>query len=129
MDLSRREFLAMATATAMATAVDGRLLAAGSQTIDAGPVGNFASDGVYSDFRTLGFFVVREGGKLFALSSICTHRRVTLAAKTDCTFFCKRHGSTFDPTGHVTEGPAKRDLPVLATAVSANGHLLVSVPA
>jgi nitrite reductase/ring-hydroxylating ferredoxin subunit len=129
MDLNRREFLMMATATAVAAASEVHLLAADGLAVDAGPVANFAKDGVYGDFRALGFFVVRKGGKLFALSSICPHRHTTLVAKLDCSFLCKRHGSTFTPTGHVTEGPAKRDMPMLATSVSASGHLLVSVPA
>jgi Rieske Fe-S protein len=94
---------------------------------DAGPVGNFAADGVYGNFRELGFFVIRKGEKLFALSSICTHRKFTLKAEDDCSFYCKRHGSTFDPDGHVMKGPAKRDLPVLATSVNGAGHLIVKV--
>jgi Rieske Fe-S protein len=91
-------------------------------------VGNFATDGVYDAFRSLGFFVIRRGGNLSALSSICTHRQVQLKARPDGSFYCKRHGSTFDPTGHVTKGPAKRDLPILSTSVNAAGHLLVKVP-
>ena len=52
---------------------------------------------------------------------------VTLTARHDCSFYCKRHGSTFDPGGHVTKGPANRDLPLLATSVNGAGHLLVTV--
>ena len=40
--------------------------------IDAGPLTNYASDGLYEAFRDLGFFVVRKGAKLIALSSYCT---------------------------------------------------------
>ena len=134
MSLNRRQFLILTTATA-ACAATGCLAMADSpgaagpgQVIDAGPVATFAADGVYANFRDVGFFVIRKGGKLFALSAICTHRKVTLKAEPDCTFYCKRHGSTFDPTGHVTHGPAKRDLPVLATSVNGAGHLLVTVP-
>jgi Rieske Fe-S protein len=65
---------------------------------------------------------------LFALSSICTHRRFQLKAEPDCSFYCKRHGSTFDPSGHVTKGPAKRDLPLLVSSVNETGRLLVKVP-
>ncbi len=100
-----------------------------AQTVDAGPAGNFAADGVYDTYKDLGFFIVRRGGQLFALSSICTHRNVTLKAQSDCSFYCKRHGSTFAPNGHVTQGPAKRNLPVLATSINASGHLLVNIPA
>jgi Rieske Fe-S protein len=131
MSLSRRQFLVLTTATA-ALAVADRLACAEAgpeQVVDAGPVGGFAADGVYDAYRSQGFFVIRQGPKLFALSSICTHRRVQLKAEPNCTFYCRRHGSTFDPNGHVTHGPARRDLPVLATSVNEAGHFLVQVPA
>ena len=126
--ISRREFLTFTAGAAAMAATDGLGLADAGSVIDAGPVGNFAADGVYSDFRMSGFFVIRKGGRLTALSSVCTHRKVQITAEHDCSFFCKRHGSTFDPSGHVTKGPAKRDLPVLATTVNGAGHLLVTVP-
>jgi Rieske Fe-S protein len=132
MSINRREFLAWSTATTALLATDCLALAGGGvaqQVVDAGPIGNFAADGVYSNFREQGFFVIRKGGKLSALSSICTHRKFRLKAEPDCSFYCARHGSTFDPNGHVKEGPAKRDLPILATSVNASGHLLVKVPA
>ena len=129
MTMDRRRFLALTAATAACAVTEGVALAdAGApQVIDAGPVTDYAADGVYDSFRGLGFFVIRKGGKLSALSSICTHRRVQLKAEPDCSFYCKRHGSTFDPSGHVRRGPATRDLPVLATSVNNAGHLLVTV--
>jgi Rieske Fe-S protein len=129
MNFNRRQFLILTGATAACAAMDGMALAdGGEQIVDAGLAGNFAADGVYSNFRELGFFVIRKGENLFALSAICTHRKVQVTAEHDCSFYCKRHGSTFDPGGHVTHGPAKRDLPVLVTAVNEAGHLLVTVP-
>src|SRR5882757_1891360 len=95
------------------------------RTLSAGPASNYAADGVYSSFRDQGFFVVRRDGKLFALSAICTHRNCKLNAKPDRSFYCKCHGSTFAPDGHVTQGPARRDLPLFATTTDANGQLLV----
>ena len=100
----------------------------GGHEVDAGPVGNYAADGVYSKFRDEGFFIIRKDGKLMALSSYCTHRKCKLTAETDHSFYCPCHGSTFDPSGKVTEGPAKQDLPVLVTSANANSHLLVKVP-
>jgi len=132
MSINRREFLILTTATVACAATDCLALAdSGSiaeRVVDAGPVGNFAADGVYDAFRSQGFFVIRKGGKLSALSSICTHRKFQLKAEPDCSFYCKRHGSTFDPGGHVTKGPAKRDLPALVTSVNEAGHLLVTIP-
>ena len=94
---------------------------------NAGPAGNYAADGVYTAFRNQGFFIVRQGERLFALSAICTHKRCKLNTELDRSFYCPCHGSTFDPSGHVTVGPARRDLPVLATSVNENGQLLVMV--
>ena len=96
--------------------------------IDAGPLTNYAADGVYDGFRDLGFFVIRKGEKLTALSSYCTHQKCKLKAEHDHSFYCRCHGSTFDPGGKVTEGPATRNLPTIPT-ISEKGHLLVKVPA
>jgi len=99
------------------------------RVVNAGPVGNYAVDGVYSAFRNQGFFIVRRGEKLFALSAICTHRKCKLDAEPDHSFHCPCHGSSFDANGHVTGGPARRDLPVLSTSIDENGWMLVTVPA
>jgi Rieske Fe-S protein len=96
-----------------------------SVSIDAGPESDYAADGVYDRFRASGFFVVRRGPTLEALSAVCTHRRCTLKAEPNHSFYCKCHGSTFDPDGKVTEGPATHNLPVLPTSISDAGHLMV----
>jgi len=131
MNMNRRQFL-MLTAAAMTAGCrtgngDGVMAAQPERVVDAGPVGNYAANGVYAGFRDQGFFVIRNGDKLFALSAICTHRRCKLTAEPDRSFHCKCHGSTFNPGGKVTLGPAKRDLPVLPMSVNANGRLLVTV--
>jgi Rieske Fe-S protein len=97
------------------------------RVVDAGPADAYRADAVYSQYRDMGFFIIRRGGQLTALSAICTHRQCKLEAEQDRTFYCPCHDSTFDPTGHVTGGPAKRDLPKLATSTDARGHLLVTV--
>jgi Rieske Fe-S protein len=125
--INRRQFLLLATAgAAIATPKSGCAHNA-EKLIDAGPLSKYAAEGLYGGFRDLGFFVIRKGDKLIALSSYCTHRKCTLKAEGDHSFYCKCHGSTFDPNGKVTEGPATRNLPVLATS-NAKGRLLVSVP-
>jgi Rieske Fe-S protein len=130
MNMNRRQFLLLtAGIVAGCKTVDngGGSIAGEERIINAGAVGNYAADGVYNNFRDEGFFVVRQGDKLFALSSYCTHRKCKLAAEPDRSFYCKCHGSTFDPTGHVTKGPAKRDLPVLPAFANAHGRWLVKV--
>ena len=97
--------------------------------INAGPVSNYAAEGVYGHFRALGFFIIRRGNQLFALSSVCTHRHCLVGVEPDRSFLCPCHGSTFNPDGHVTEGPAKRNLPTLATLINEGGDLLITVPA
>jgi Rieske Fe-S protein len=135
MNLNRRQFLAFTGALAAgceSTGNHGPQAAAGAQperVVDAGPASKYTADGVYDGFRDLGFFVLRKGGKLCALSAYCTHRKCKLTAEPDHSFYCQCHGSTFDPTGKVTEGPASRDLPVFPMTPDASGHLLVKVPA
>jgi len=125
--LNRRQFLMLAVVgVAAPRAVEGNPTA--DRLVDAGPVRNYAVEGLYSGFRDQGFFLVRKGAELLALSASCTHRKCKLTAKPDRSFYCKCHGSMFDPGGKVTEGPAKHDLPILPTMVNDQGHLLVKVP-
>jgi Rieske Fe-S protein len=129
--MNRRDFILVSAAAAAATGCQGMggggaPTTGGEQTFDAGPMADYSADGVYPNFRDLGFFIVRRGGKLEALSSICTHRQCKLTAEADQSFYCHCHGSTFDPNGKVTEGPATRDLPVLTMSTN-GGHLMVKV--
>jgi Rieske Fe-S protein len=132
--MSRRRFLIL-TAAAVVTGCQTRGHSSNStarpcreQVVDAGPVSNYALDGLYDHFRDQGFFVIRKGEQLFALSSFCTHRKCKLDAESDRSFFCPCHGSTFAPGGKVTKGPAKRDLPMHPSVTNENGQLLVTVP-
>jgi Rieske Fe-S protein len=133
MGMNRRQFLVLAAAAvvtgchAMNDDDIGSVAGRAGQVVHAGPVSQYSADGVYNNFRDRGFFVIRNGEKLIALSAICTHRKCRLIAEPDRSFYCKCHGSTFDPAGHVTEGPAKRDLPVLPVFVNEKGQLLVTV--
>jgi Rieske Fe-S protein len=132
MTINRRQFLLLTAGLAAGckSASEGGLPPSSAErTVNAGPSGNYANDGVYSHFRDEGFFVIRQNGKLFALSAICTHRKCKLTAEPDRSFFCKCHGSMFDPAGHVTAGPARRDLPVFSMVTDEHGQLLVSLPA
>ena len=95
--------------------------------VNAGPAAQYLADRAYTRFRDRGFFIVRRGANLFALSAICTHRNCKLDAEPDKTFYCPCHGSTFDPDGKVTEGPARRNLPVFAVTTDEKGDLWVKV--
>ncbi len=132
MMIDRRQFLLLTAGFAAGCKAvhdgGGTTSAKPERTISAGPASNYATDGVYSNFRDQGFFVVRRDGRLFALSAICTHRNCKLSAEPDRSFYCKCHGSTFAPDGHVTQGPARRDLPVFFTSTDESGQLLVKLP-
>ena len=125
--MNRRQFLILAAACAAVTNPRSANSRNAEQVIDAGSLSNYASDGLYDGFRDLGFFVIRKAGKLTVLSSYCTHEKCKLKAERDHSFYCRCHGSTFDPGGKVTQGPATRNLPALAT-ISEKGHLMVRVP-
>ena len=144
MSLARREFLIAASAivagcdresgtplppntpptTAPAPTVGGR---AGGQVVDAGAVSGFVEDRVYDEFREQGVFVIRRDKKVFALSSICTHKGCKVRAQEDGSFLCRCHRSTFDRDGRVVKGPATRDLPRLPVATDEREHLLVKL--
>lgn len=55
-------------------------------------------------FSTGKFFVVRDSGGLYALSSVCTHEGATCVTDSG-EFFCPRHGATFSYNGDVLGGP------------------------
>jgi Rieske Fe-S protein len=132
MIINRRQFLLLTAgfvAGCKSLKDGGQMAARPDRTVSAGPVSRYTADGVYSNFRDEGFFVIRQGGKLFALSALCTHRKCKLNTEPDRSFYCKCHGSTFAPDGQVTQGPARRDLPVLTTVTDERGQLLVTVPA
>lgn len=130
MSLNRREFVILTCAGTLAGCSSQRAdenapIRLRPTSIDAGPAKEFDPDGVYDRYVRQGFFVIRRGNNLFALSALCTHRTCRLRAEPDHSFYCKCHGSTFDPSGHVTQGPATRDLPVLPTSIDQRGHLMI----
>ena len=128
--MKRKEFLCLTclAAAGCQTTNDNRGASGGvrtEKTVDAGSASAYAADGVYQDHRSQGFFLIRSGGRLTALSSICTHRTCKLEVEPDHSFHCPCHGSNFDPNGHVTEGPAKRDLPIYSVHTDERGHVMV----
>lgn len=139
METNRREFViltigaaAAATRPTSAGAQESRPSASPSassdaRVVDAGAVSDFAKDRVYDQFRDQGFFVIRRGGKLYALSSICTHKGCKVRPQADQSFLCKCHKSTFDREGRVVSGPAPADLPRLAVKRAESDRLLVDL--
>ncbi len=133
--VNRRAFLAtVATATAVvvslpvleAQAAPKQKPVPPTDPIDVGSLKDYAKDGVTDAWakKAGSFFLVRKDGKLFAVSSICTHRFCPVQVRAD-DFFCNCHKSVFTRDGEVTDGPAKTSLPHYAIKVDANGHVMV----
>ena len=133
-DLTRRDFVAGA-ALAAACACGGCASVAGGTTrpagpvqpVDVGPLPSFAGDGVYDAWaENHGFFIVSRAGRVYAVSSHCTHRQVELVVGNGgAGFRCPRHGSTFDADGHVTKSPARMSRPRVAVRLDDRGHVVV----
>lgn len=133
MHVNRRTFLLLSAAFAAGCASNpgSMALSSGSKerAINVGPASQYLADGVYPRYRDLGFFIIRQGPRLFAVSSICTHRKCKIEAEPDKSFYCPCHDSTFDPNGRVTQGPARRDLPVYGVSTNEKGDLVVTLGA
>jgi Rieske Fe-S protein len=135
--LDRREFIVVVGGSAVLAAATRGWSAAPATTpssnlaadavVDAGPITALDKDGVFDAWRDQGLFVIRRDGRLFALSSVCTHKGCKVRGQEDGTYLCKCHGSTFDHDGKVTKGPATKNLPRLAVATDTNMHLQVDL--
>ena len=66
--------------------------------------------------------VVREGSKVAAISTTCTHLGCIVGVS-DTGFACPCHGSRFDQDGNVTGGPAPKALPWFKVSLKPNGDL------
>jgi len=128
MEIDRRQFVVLGMCLADGCRSEmGGVGSASRGIVDAGPASGYLRDGVYDRLREKGFFLIRRGGELHAMSSVCTHRKCDVSLQKDATFYCECHGSTFDVEGKVTKGPARRDLPRLPIVIDANGHVIVSM--
>jgi cytochrome b6-f complex iron-sulfur subunit len=68
--------------------------------------------------------IVREGNKLAAISTTCTHLGCSVAIS-DTGFACPCHGSRYDQDGNVTGGPAPKPLPWFKVSLAPNGEIEV----
>jgi cytochrome b6-f complex iron-sulfur subunit len=66
--------------------------------------------------------VVRDGNKLAAISTTCTHLGCTVGLS-DTGFACPCHGSRYDQDGNVTGGPAPRALSWFKVSLAPNGEV------
>ena len=104
-------------------AVSGRTIAV---TIDAGsPLA--AAGGAALVRSTLGDFLVTRAAQdaFSALTAVCTHSSCTITGLSGQSFVCPCHGSRFDRSGGVVNGPAPTALRQFATQF-ASGVLTIS---
>jgi cytochrome b6-f complex iron-sulfur subunit len=66
--------------------------------------------------------IVREGNRLAAISTTCTHLGCIVGIS-DTGFSCPCHGSRYDQDGTVTGGPAPKPLPWFKVSLAPNGEL------
>jgi len=68
--------------------------------------------------------VVREGNKMAAISTTCTHLGCIVSV-TGTGFACPCHGSRYDQDGNVTGGPAPKALAWYKVSLAPNGEVEV----
>jgi len=68
--------------------------------------------------------IVREGNKIAAISTTCTHLGCIVAIA-DTGFACPCHGSHYDQDGNVTGGPAPKPLPWFQVTLAPNGDVVI----
>ncbi|HVM91259.1 MAG TPA: Rieske (2Fe-2S) protein [Terriglobales bacterium] len=68
--------------------------------------------------------IVREGDKVAAISTTCTHLGCIVSVA-ETGFACPCHGSRYDQDGIVTGGPAPKALAWYQVALAPNGDLVV----
>jgi len=87
---------------------------------------NFEEGKVTDNFKDRNMWVVRYQGKIYALSTTCTHLGCTPNwLEADKKFKCPCHGSGFYITGVNFEGPAPRPLERWALSIGDDGQIVV----
>jgi nitrite reductase/ring-hydroxylating ferredoxin subunit len=123
-EMDRRQFVAAGLAACAGAACPAlRALAEVVRPVDSGPLEDFKASGIHEP-RAASFFLVNRAGRLYAVSSTCTHKQVKVVAK-DGAFKCPRHGSTFAADGKVTKSPARKPLPRYGIRLDDRGHVIV----
>jgi Rieske Fe-S protein len=129
-DITRRVFVLAATATICGCGAVGASAdpPADAKPLDLGEVKDFDKDGVFDKFaKSKKILIVRDNGKLYAVSSICTHKACGIKPELaeGGGLKCPCHGSSFSMIGEVKKGPAKQSLAHLAIALDDQKHVTV----
>jgi nitrite reductase/ring-hydroxylating ferredoxin subunit len=96
-----------------------------SRRFDIGPPSGFPSGSVtFLPDRQL--YVFNEADGFYAISGVCTHLGCTVR-HIGKGFECPCHGSRFDASGSVVQGPAPRSLAWYALSLSPHAQLVVDL--
>ena len=125
---TRRDFLTTATACLLCPHTLAAVAAQNTAPITAGKLSDYSQDGVTDKYAASnGFFLIRQDNRLYATSSICTHRvtgRLVSRPK-DHDLACPKHGSLFTLQGIVTKGPARKSLPRYAISTNDQHDVII----
>jgi nitrite reductase/ring-hydroxylating ferredoxin subunit len=99
--------------------------------IDAGAAADYDKDGLYDKLaKEKQILLTRKDGKLYALTSVCTHKKFLVKVK-DGQYYCPKHSSRFTPDGVPAPKPngrigaAKKPLTHYAISLDDNKHVIV----
>jgi cytochrome b6-f complex iron-sulfur subunit len=132
--MNRREFVAAVACAACLCGLGnaGELLAsaptmAAGAVLDVGLKSDYAADGINTTWMKApnDVAVIRHSGRIYACTTVCTHRGAIVNADNNTGFVCPRHHASYDITGVVTNGPAKKPLSHYGISVNADGHIIV----
>jgi cytochrome b6-f complex iron-sulfur subunit len=137
--MNRRDFVTTAAAAAAGLGVlgaaGGTPAAMGQATtqpaagagLDVGPKSGYVKDGPVTTWvHTNHVIVMRQDGKLFAMTSKCTHKHCDVK-DAGGSLHCPCHNSNFAYDGSATDGPATRGGPLPRFGISVNdaGNVIV----
>jgi len=102
--------------------------AASTGLLDVGTKADYPKDGSINDKlakpKETRVIVVRNEGKIYAMTSTCTHKNCAVKAK-DADIVCPCHGSKYSLHGTPTKGPAKGSLFRYGISVNDKGRIMV----
>jgi cytochrome b6-f complex iron-sulfur subunit len=134
MDLTRRDFVAAAAVTAACAVCSSTASAAPDDpgpaplpdtTFDAGPVKDLKEGPNMEHSRTNETIIVKNGNKVFAETSICSHKKCHVKPDPSGDHFkCPCHPSQYSFDGKVLHGPAKVALVHYGVSIK-GGNLIV----